>query len=61
MEGTAITMTSLLETIGQVFESAIGWAGTVAETVASHPLLLIGFVVGLVGLGVGLFRRLSNV
>lgn len=55
------TLSSLLSDIGSVFTSAIGWASTVATTVADNPLLLIGAIVGFVGLGVGLFRRLLHV
>ena len=56
-----ITLATVLESITTVFTSAIGWVGTVAETIAGEPLLLVGFCVGLIGVGVGLFRRLSNV
>ena len=48
-------MTEILSSIGSIFTSAIGWAGKVGETVVGTPLLL------LVGLGVGLFKRLLNV
>lgn len=64
MEGsttTAMTMTSLIESITSVFTAAIGWVGTVADTVAGEPLLLLGCILGFVGLGVGLFRRLLNI
>lgn len=63
MEGSATTMTmaSLIESITSVFTAAIGWVGTVADTVAGEPLLLIGVIIGFVGLGVGLFRRLLNI
>lgn len=63
MEGSASTMTmaTLIESITSVFTAAIGWVGTVADTVAGEPLLLIGVIIGFVGLGVGLFRRLLNV
>lgn len=55
------TLATLLTDIGSVFTSAIGWASTVATTVTSSPLLLIGAIVGFVGLGVGLFKRLLHV
>ena len=63
MEGSASTMTmaTLIESITSVFTAAIGWVGTVADTVAGEPLLLIGVIIGFVGLGVGLFRRLLNI
>lgn len=57
-EVTEMTMETLLTTITSIFTAAIGWVGTVASTVAGQPLLLLGVVVGFVGLGIGLFRRL---
>lgn len=59
-EVTTLTMATLLSTIGDVFSAAIGWVGTVADTIAGQPLLLIGCVLGFVGVGVGLFRRMFN-
>ena len=56
-----MTMAALISTITEVFTAAIGWVGTVATTVASNPLLLIGCVIGFIGLGVGLFSRLLRV
>lgn len=63
MEGEAATMTmgNLISDITSVFTAAIGWVGTVADTVAGEPLLLLGVIIGFVGLGVGLFRRLLNI
>lgn len=54
-------MTEVLNSVTAVFTAAIGWVGTVADTIASEPILLIFCVVPLVGLGVGLFKRLLNV
>ena len=61
MEGAAtVTIATLLSSIGEVFTSAIGWAGTVGSTIVSTPILLF-CAIPLVGLGVGLFKRLLNV
>ena len=60
-EGGVNVMTELLTTIGSVFTSAVGWVGTVAETITSEPLLLIGCVLGFIGVGVGLFKRMFNI
>lgn len=62
MEGTtALTMATVLSTITEVFEASLGWMGTIAETVASNPLLLIGVVITFIGVGVSLFKRLLHV
>lgn len=61
MSDASVTVASLLSTIGEVFTTAIGWAGTVGETIVKTPLLLLFCSIPLVGLGVGLFKRLLNV
>ena len=62
MEGAAtLTMATLLSTITEVFTAAVGWVGTVAETVARNPLLLVGIVMGFIGIGITLFSRLLRV
>ena len=59
MEGGATsTMTNMLSTITQVFTAAVGWVGTVATTISDTPLLLVGCVLGFIGVGVSLFRRM---
>lgn len=62
MDPTTTTMTaaSVISVIGEVFEAAVGWVGTVSQTIAGDPLLLICVVVPFVGLGVGLFKRLLH-
>ena len=59
--GAAMTMATLLSTITEVFTASIGWVGTVAETVASNPLPLVGVVLGFIGVGITLFSRLLRV
>lgn len=61
-------MAAILESIGLIFTSAIGWVGDVAGVITSstqgvldNPILLLFAVVPLVGLGVGMFKRLINV
>ena len=54
-------MADLITAVTSVFTAAIGWTGTVASTVASTPILLLAVVgVPLVGMGVGLFKRLLS-
>lgn len=58
---TVMTMETVISTIGTVFNGALGWASTVANTVTGTPLLLFGVVLGFIGVGIGLFKRLLNV
>lgn len=60
-EAATVTVSTLLSTVSDIFNAAIGWVGTVATTIAGSPILLIFCVLPLIGLGVGLFRRLINV
>lgn len=54
-------MTALLTSVGEVFTSVIGWAGTVGTTITSTPVLLLYCVaVPLCGIGVGMFARLLH-
>ena len=54
-------MAEILTSIGTVFTSVIGWAGTVATTVSGSPLLILSCVgVPLCGIGVGMFGRLIH-
>ena len=57
----AVTVSSLLTSIGSVFTPAISWVGTVASTIADQPILLISCVaIPLCGLGIGMFKRLLS-
>lgn len=54
-------MEAILTNVGSVFSTAIGWVGTVGNTIVSQPILLVFASLPLVGLGVGLFKRLISV
>ena len=61
MEGTTITVATLIASAGDVFTAAIEWVGTVATTIGGSPILLLACVgVPLCGLGVGMFKRLLS-
>ena len=55
-----MTMATVISNISDVFTAAIGWVGTVASTIAGEPLLLFGFVLGFIGVGVGLFKKMAH-
>ena len=50
----------MLSSIGSIFTQAMTWAGEVGSTIVSTPILLMFVVIPLVGLGVGLFKRLLS-
>lgn len=54
-------MADIVSNITTLFGGAMGMAGTVGTTVAGNPLLLTFVLVPVVGLGVGMFRRLVNI
>ena len=56
-----VTVSSLVGTVGSIFTAAVGWVSTVATTITETPILLLFVSVPLIGLGVGLFKRLLNV
>jgi len=64
-------VSAIISTIGDLFSAAIGWVGDIAAlitgtttvgevTTLNHPILLLFCVLPLIGLGVGLFKRLIN-
>lgn len=58
-ETPAVTVATLLTSVGSVFTKVIGWVGDVAATIADEPILLLACVaIPLCGLGVGMFKRL---
>ena len=60
-ETPAVTVATLLTSVGSVFTKVIGWVGDVASTIAGEPILLLACVgIPLCGLGVGLFKRLLS-
>lgn len=54
-------MSTILSDAGTIVTEALGWVVEVVSTVTGNPLLLLFCVLPLVGLGIGLFRRLINV
>lgn len=53
-------MADIIAAVTAVFTQAISWVGTVANTITGTPILLMFATLSLVGLGVGLFKRLIS-
>ncbi len=59
MEGEAtVTMATILESAGLIVTEALSWLTETVTTVVGSPLLLMFVILGLVGTGVGLMRRI---
>ena len=57
MEGS-VTVATILESAGLIVTEALSWLTETVTTVVSSPLLLMFVILGLVGTGVGLMRRI---
>ena len=57
---SAGTVTSFITSVGEIFTVAVGWVSKVGEAIAAQPILLTFTALPLVGLGVGLFKRLTR-
>lgn len=61
MEGTTVSIGTLMTSVGEVFTTAIGWVGDVAAEIAGEPILLLACVgIPLCGIGIGMFKRLLS-
>lgn len=60
-ESTVTSIQDILTQATLLFNYVFTSLGTVITTITSNPLLLFGFLITLVGLVVGVFRRLSNI
>lgn len=61
MENLVQGIESIMAGIGGCFTGALGWVGDVGEAIMSTPLLFVGAVgIPLVGLGIGIFKRIFN-
>lgn len=61
VEPVLTPLQTLLYNILQAFTGAIGWVKATAGVITDNPILLVGVVLGFVGIGVGLFKRLVRV
>lgn len=60
MEPAAVTLASILTDVGSVVTSALSWAGDVVDFIVANPIVMIFVIVPLVGLGIGMVRRMIS-
>ena len=57
----AETLSTILTSVGSFITASVGWMGEFADVITSNALIFIFAVaVPLVGLGIGLLRRMLN-
>ena len=54
-------MATIITAVSSVVTAAAGWAGDFGEMIVDTPILLLFVCIPIVGLGVGLFKRLLKV
>lgn len=57
---TPLPMEDVLSEAGNLFTWVMSSLGSVVSTIIENPILLLGFIIGLVGLVIGFTRRLMN-
>lgn len=58
MEGTTVTMQTIMTAVGDIVSSGIEWITDFCTVIVSNPLLLSFVVVAFVGLSIGLIKRI---
>lgn len=56
----AVTLSSLLASVGSIFTAFIGYVGDIAEAIVGTPLLLLGVSIPIAFAIVSFVRRLFN-
>lgn len=60
MEPAAVTLASILSDVGTIVTNALGWAGDVVDFVVANPIVMIFVIIPLVGLGIGMVKRMIS-
>lgn len=56
-----VSFSAIVADVGSIVTGGISWIGSFVAAITSHPLLLLMAIIPLVGLGVGLLKRLFSV
>ena len=52
------SLAAIISDIGSIVTGAVSWVGSFVGAITDNPLILMFVIVGFVGLGVGLIKRL---
>ena len=54
----ANSLAAIINNVGSLVTAAVSWVGSFVGAITDNPLILMFVIVGFVGLGVGLIKRL---
>lgn len=54
------TISTIISSVGDIFTGAMTWASEVGSTIVETPILMMFVILPLVGLGIGIFKRLLH-
>lgn len=54
------TISTILTSVGTVVTQAVTWAGDIVDFIGENPLIMVFVSIPLVGLGIGMVRRLIS-
>lgn len=60
MENATVTLSSILTDVGSIVTNALGWAGDVVDFIVANPIVMIFVIIPLVGLGIGMVKRMIS-
>ena len=55
-----VSVGSILTDIGSIVTAAVGWMQSAATAITGNPLALTFILLPLMGVGIGLFKRIIN-
>lgn len=55
------TLQTVIDAVGDIVEASATWVSSAVSTVTTTPLLLFFTLSGFVGVGIGLFKRLTRI
>lgn len=58
MTTSTVTIASIVGDISTIVTSSVSWVGSFVGAITANPLILMFVIIGFVGLGVGLIKRL---
>lgn len=54
------SLAAIIQDIGSLVTGAVSWVGSFVGAITGNPLILMFVIIGFVGLGVGLIKRLTR-